>query len=495
MTTLLIRGGTLLDPAGGVRRGDVRIEGRAITEVRTGLAASPRDEVIEASDHLVMPGLVNAHTHSGQHLDRGAARNLPLDLWLIWVVYGGVSFTPDDAYVLALAGADEMLRTGCTSVLDHPWVAPGAFEQHAEAVMQAYFDAGIRAGVAPMIQDRDIFESFSYEGLDVDPPEPLGPPLDPTELIGHMRRFFDRWQGTSTRVFPMIGPSAPQRCSNELMVLLAALASERGALFHTHVLETKSQIVATRRRYRGSVVSFLEEIGLLNSRCSLAHCVWMDPTEYAAVRDAGAVVVHNPVSNLRCGSGLLPLGDLLDAGMAIAVGADGAASNDNQNMFEALKFGTLIHTLYGDHRRWPRPIDVWRTSLRAGATALGQRTGGIEPGAVADLVILDMERHVVADDVSLVSSLVLAEHGESVRTVIVDGEVVVDERCPVRYDRADLGRRSRAIQRRIHDHLPSRQSVYDRYEGLLSLVHERDMADASPIRRLADISAAFGPHA
>lgn len=494
MSELFIRGGTVLDPIGPVRRADVRVEGRFITDVGTGLSPGGGATVIDATDMIVMPGLVNAHTHSGQNLDRGAAPNLPLDLWLIWVVYGGVQFSADDTYVLALAGAAEMLRTGGTAVLDHPWVAPDAFADHSDALMQAYADAGIRAGVAPMLQDRDIFESMSLEGLSPgDVPAPFGEAIDPAELMAMMRAFFNRWQGTHPRLTPMVGASAPQRCSDDLMAQLAGLTHERGALFHTHVLETKSQIIATRERYGRSVVSYLDELGLLTPSSSLAHCVWMDPEEYTAVRESGAVIVHNPVSNLRCGSGLLPLSDLLAAGVEVALGVDGAASNDNQNVFEAMKFATLIHTLYGDHRRWPRADQVWSMGLRGGAAALGQPIGRVHPGALADLVLLDTERHVVADKESTVASLVFAEHGESVHTVIVDGEIVVRDRSFAAIDEADLTRRSRAIQRRIHDALPARRAVYERHEDVLTRMHERDMAMPSPVRRLADVSPAFGP--
>ena len=451
MSALLIRGGTVLDPAGPVRDADIRVEGALITEVAPNLAPRGGERVVDATDHIVMPGLISAHTHSGQNLDRGMAPNMPLDLWLIWVVYGGIRYTPDDTYVLALAGAAEMLRTGCTATLDHPWIPPDDFAGHAEALMQAYADSGIRAGVSPMLQDRDIFESMSFEGLDAPRPQPFGEALDPARLAADMRWMLDRWSGVHPRLTPIVGVSAPQRCSDELMTELAALANERGTQFHTHVLETRAQVFATRQRYGRSVVSFLDDLGLMTPRTSLAHCVWMDSGEFAAMRDTGAVVVHNPISNLRCGSGLLPLGDLLRGGVNVAIGVDGAASNDNQNVFEALKFASLIHTLYGDHRQWPTPEQVWAGSLHAGATALGSAIGEIRPGAVADLVLLDMERHVVADRPSVVASLVYAEHGESVRTVVVGGDVAVEDRRLTGVDGADLTRRSLALQRRIHD--------------------------------------------
>jgi 5-methylthioadenosine/S-adenosylhomocysteine deaminase len=491
---LLIENVMVLDPALPLGVVDIEVVNGVIAEVGPGLAARRPSGVIDGTGMIATPGLINAHTHSGQNLDRGVAPNLPLDLWLIWVVYGGIPFSPDDSYTLAMAGAVEMLESGCTAVLDQAWLSPDAFAEHAEAVMAAYADAGIRAGLAPMVQDRDIFESMSFESVGTGAPAPFSSALDPAVVTGWMRSFLDRWQGAHPLLTPMVGPSAPQRCSDELMASLADLARSSGALFHTHVLETRTQIVATRERYGGrSVVAVLDELGLLTSNTSLAHCVWMDAGEYAAVRDAGATIVHNPISNLRCGSGLLPLGDLLHGGLHVALGADGAASNDNQNMFEAMKFATLIHTLYGSHRQWPTALDVWSMCLRGGARALGQRLGSLEPGARADIVLLDSERHVAVHKESLAASLVLAEHGSSVRTVVVDGEIVVDDGVHCRGDRAATARRSRALQQRIHEALPERQAVYERHVEVLTAVHDHAMAQPVPIERLAAITPAFGP--
>ena len=487
---LLVRGATILDADGPLRVADIRTDGGTITEVGPGLRPGSA-RVLDADQMMAMPGLINAHTHSGQSLDRGVAPNLPLDLWLMWVVFGNISITADDRYTLAMAGALEMLESGCTAVLDHGWVPPWDFEDYSEAIMSAYADAGMRAGLAPMIGDLDIFDTMSFEGATQPKPEPLGDPFDPQGLLESMAAFLDRWQGAHSRLTPMVGPSAPQRCSHELMDGLARLARERGAGFHTHVLETRTQIAANLERYGRSSVSYLEDLGLLYPGVSLAHCVWMDPDEYAAVRRCGATIVHNPVSNLRCGSGILPVADLLEGSVSVALGADGAASNDNQNMFEAMKFATLMQTLHGPHVRWPQPHAIWRMGLEGGAAALGQPLGSLQPGSAADIVLLDTGRHVPVHAEGLVTSLVLAEHGESVRTVIVDGEVVVSERRSTRVDDAAMAERSRDLQRRIHEGLPDRRAFYDRHVDVLTEVHDHAMAQPAPVERLAAITPAF----
>lgn len=487
---LLIKGATLLDPKQPLSSADIRVEGAVITEVGPNLRPGGAT-VIDADGMVAMPGLVNAHTHSGQNLDRGVAPNLPLDLWLIWVVYGGIQFSVDDSYTLAMAGALEMLESGCTAVLDHAWVSPDDFAGHADAMMTAYADAGIRAGLAPMIQDRDIFESMSLDAVPGPPPAPFSEPLDPALLTSWMTDFFDRWQGVHPRLTPMVGPSAPQRCSDELMAAMAGLVHDRGALFHTHILETKTQISAMQERYGRSSVDVLHDLGLMGPSTSLAHCVWMDPSEFEAVRTSGSTIVHNPVSNLRCGSGLLPLGDLLRADVSVALGADGAASNDNQNMFEAMKFGTLIHTLYGSHQHWPQAHDVWEMCLSGGAAALGHNTGSIEPGMTADVVLLDNRRHVGFDRDSLVASLVMAEHGESVHTVIVGGEIVVSDGAPTGVNENEMMNRAIELQGRIHAARPARQQVYDQHVDVLTAVHEHAAGISVSVERLAPITPAF----
>ena len=488
---LLVRGAAILDPGGPLRTADIRATGGTITEVGPGLRAGSA-QVVEAEGMVATPGLINAHTHSTQNLDRGTTPNLPLDLWLMWAVFGKIPITADDRYTLAMAGALEMLESGCTAVLDHGWVPPWDFENYSEAVMSAYADAGMRAGLAPMIGDLDIFDTMSFAGASQPKPEPLGDPFDPQGLVESMTGFLDRWQGAHSRLTPMVGPSAPQRCSHELMDGLARLARERGAGFHTHVLETKTQIAANLERYGRSSVSYLEDLGVLYPGASLAHCVWMDADEYATVRRCGAAIVHNPVSNLRCGSGILPVADLLEGGVSVALGADGAASNDNQNMFEAMKFATLLQTLHGSHLRWPQAPAIWRMCLQGGAAALGRPLGSLQPGSAADIVLLDTERHVPVHAEGLVTSLILAEHGESVHTVIVDGEVVVSEGRSTRVDTDAMAARSRDLQRRLHEHLPERQAFYDRYVGVLTEIHEYEMAQPAPVERLAQITPAFG---
>ena len=476
MGDLLIKGAHLLEPDGPVRQADIRATDGVITEVGPRLAAGSA-QVVDGEGMLAMPGLINAHTHSGQSLDRGTTPNLPLDLWLVWAVFASVARTPDDAYTTAAAGALEMLQTGCTAVLDHvyfPHDDPDAFDAHAEAVTSAYHDVGLRAGVAPMLGDLPFAQTIPTHLLS--PADaaglPDGPRFDAKSLGAMVDSFVATRKDTHPRVAPLLGPSALQRCSEEFLAAQCDTADRYGVGIHTHLLETKSQIFAGHHRWGCSTVQKARDCGLLRPGASLAHSVWVDSDDIANIAATGATAVHNPCSNLRLGSGVMPIVEMVNAGVPVAVGADGAASNDSQNMFETLKLAALLHTLVGDHRSWLTAEQVWATSLRSGAKALGAPVGRIAPGARADIVLLTLDRHVLAERHALVASLVFAENGQSVHTVITQGEVVLQDGNPTRVDAAEIGRRAREFQRRLHANGAERAALYEQWRPPLEAIED-----------------------
>lgn len=488
MTPLVIKGAHVLHPDGPVEAADILVEDGRISELRSGLPTAGA-EVIDADGMLAMPGLINAHTHSGQSLDRGTTPNLPLDLWLAWAVFGSVPRSAEDAYTTAAAGALEMLLTGCTSVLDHVHLPPDDFAAHGDAVTAAYSDLGLRAAVAPMVGDLPFAQTVPAHlltGADIGPDSlPSGPALDPVALAGHVEEFLSKHRGRR-RVAPVVGPSAFQRCSDEFLVLLAELARRHGVGVHTHLLETKSQVFVGRHRWGRSTVAHASDLGFLGKGSSLAHAVWVDTAEIEMIAASNTTVVHNPCSNLRCGSGVMPMAEMIDAGVPVAVGADGAASNDNQNMFEALKLAALLPTLVGDHRRWPTAEQVWARSLRGGAAAMGAPVGRLTPGALADIVLLRLDRHVLCERGQLVASLVLAEHGESVDTVITNGEPVVCGGRSTRVDHREIGERARGLQRRLLDNTAERAAVFEQWRpGLEAIEHAMARIDLGFERRVA----------
>lgn len=484
MKMLLIKGAHLLDPQRPLTVADIRIEDGRITEISPRLSATGA-EVVEARNMLAMPGLINSHTHSDQSLDRGTTPNLPLDLWIAWAVFGSAPRTPDDSYTVAAAGALEMLRTGTTSVIDHVYVDPDQFSVYTEAIVTAYEDLGLRAGVAPGVADLPFAESLPGYLISDGSQLPTGSTLNPSELADHLENFIATYKSRHPRIEPMLGPSAPQRCSDGFLSRIVDLGRRYNVGIHTHLLESKSQVLAGRHRYGQSTVAHIDDIGLLSPQTSLAHSVWVDDEDIELISKRGSTVVHNPWSNLRCGSGLMPMTKFVAAGVEVALGSDGAASNDSQNMFEVLKLATGLQTMSGGYREWPTAQSVWHGSLRGGATALGLPIGRLEVGAYADIVLLNLDRHVLVDREQLAASLVFAELGQSVDTVIVHGEVVVRAGHSILIDEAALGTEARRFQRRQQDNAVERRAEYQQwFPGLDAIENKVGELDIGIERRL-----------
>jgi len=424
MPSLLIKNGHVLDLNRTFEAADILVDHGQIVRVEPGLD-QPADRIIDVAGKIVMPGLINAHTHSGQIVDRGLADNDPLDLWLLTAAYGGPPLSPRELYALTAWSALVQLRTGCTACLDHPFVAPAIIDDGADAIMQAYVDTGFRAAVALAVGDMDFFQTLPLHLVPDLPIPRLGfdPPRSKDQLDA-LRRFVRRWQGKQPRVQPFVGPSAPQRVTDELLEGCFAISREFETGLHTHVYEARSQVFACQARFGTSAIAHFKRKGWLSPRLSCAHGVWLSLDDMRLLADGGAAVAHNPVSNLRLGSGIANLQKMLGAGVTVALGADGAASNDNQNMWEAVKLAGMLHRLYGKRRNWVGAPEALRICLEGGAAVLGQQIGVIEPGWQADLIILGGPDIFLRPKEIMLASLVLGELGQSVQTAVVAGEVV-----------------------------------------------------------------------
>ncbi|MBM4433844.1 MAG: amidohydrolase [Chloroflexi bacterium] len=432
------------------------IEEGAIARVGPSLAADGA-EVIDASGHLVMPGLVNAHTHSNQSIEKGLCDALPLDAWMVVASYGGAGATlgPGDLYVSTMVGAIEMLESGTTSVLDCPRCDQRWFDEGMDRVMAAYADSGMRANVAAQYSDLDFFGSLPLALIGEVRPDRRTGTVD--ELLGRIGPFLERWNGKHPRLRPMLGPSSLPRCSVELFEASVALARDQGVALHTHLLSAKSQVPIARERYGGSTVAFLERIGALEEWTSFAHAIWLDDDEIARLARSATTVVHNPVSNMKLGAGIAPVPALRAAGVPVALGTDGASSNDSQNMFETLKAAALVQRPAAPRERWPTALQTLRMCWDGGARALRQRIGRIEPGYRADLALLRIGDLRLAPKEQVANQLVYAEQGRSVDIVLVDGEVVVRGGRAVRVDAAGVRRDAQRLVDRIWGTLADRE--------------------------------------
>jgi guanine deaminase len=441
----IVRGGLIVTPEGSdVRgeRGSVVIDDDRIHAVVYGaeaerVAAAPDDHVIDATRRLVIPGLVDAHSHAYGVLAPGLVDQIPLDIRMPALAAVLEGWSEADSRVATLVGAWRMLRGGTTTVLEN--VLQGI--AGAAPAIRALLDAGIRAVVGPMIADRPFHETLPgyLERL----PEPwrteaLGARVpDGKALLQASLDIARTWDGAGGRIRVCLSPSTPHRCTDELLRLVAEASATRGLAVHTHLLETRAQAVAGRRLYGRSMVEHVHALGLLGPRLSCAHAVWLTDRDLDLLADAGTGVSHNPLSNLYLGSGIARVPEMLRRGIAVGVGSDGPNCGASVPLFEVMKLAACVHRIgEPDGDRWVSARDAFRMATIGGARALGleREVGSIEAGKRADLVLLDAEAPGLVPLNDPVRQLVYGESGQAVDTVLVNGEIVLAHGRPIRFD-------------------------------------------------------------
>ena len=432
---LVLRRCDALVAPGELRRDvDVVIAGRRVERIGPAGEAEAALAGIDARGLLAIPGLVNAHTHSAENCLRGSGHCLPLEVWLTRMFGTAGAYSPEDHYANALAGAVEMLRSGTTAVLDHLWMTPPTTAA-ADAVLRAYRDAGIRAAVAPLVADADFTaELAAVHGVDLAGAlfTDLAGAIPPAEAQALLEDLLGRWHGAAGgRLQVLAGPCGLHWCSDELLERLAATAAAHGSGLTIHLLETRLQRdIAAAHRGTGAVQA-LDRLGVLGPRTSLAHGVWLEEADIALLAERDCVVVHNPAANCRLGSGRAPVPELLAAGVRVALGADGASSSDDQMIWTQLKLAALVHN-DGERDRWVSGGQALRMATTGGAAALGlgEELGTLEPGALADVVLVDRRGAGLAGAQDLEAALALSASGRDVVHVLVDGRLIVSHgRC------------------------------------------------------------------
>ena len=475
MPTLLIKGGYLLQPDEPLVQADLLITNDAIAAVGD-LTPPPGADVLDATGKVVIPGLINAHTHSNQSIEKGLCDKLPLDAWMVLASYGGAGarLEPRDLYVSALLGAIEMLRTGTTAVLDCNRTEPAWFDDGMDAVMQAYIDIGMRANVATQYADLDFFSSIPL-GL-IDAPESVTGRArrgNVNDSLDRAERFIDKWKDRHPLLTPMLGPSSVPRCSRDLFEGSLALARRKGVRLQTHLLSAKSQVPVAEERFSGSTVDYLRSLGGLQEWTSFAHGIWLSDEEVAVLGETDTGIVHNPVSNQKLGAGIAPAPALVRAGVNVALGSDGASSNDSQNMFETVKSAAILHRIANPPDNWLGAEDVLRMCWHGGAAVMGQRIGRIAPGCKADLTVLSTASLFLAPKEQLMNQIVYSELGMSVETVIVGGTVVVRDRKIQTIDVDAVLSEAQELAARVWASLPERFTRFEETEPLLRQLEER----------------------
>jgi 5-methylthioadenosine/S-adenosylhomocysteine deaminase len=374
---------------------------------------------------LVVPGLVNAHTHSPEALRRGLAETAPLQPWFERVWSDLDAIDTDEIELAIRLCALEMLRGGVTAVVDHFRQTPMS-SAAAHAAARAWRGTGLRTTLALMVRDVGVA------------PWVRKPYPDFGEQLAVCRHVADEWHIPGGELQVALGPSAPTRCSQELLEGCKALTHERGMRIHMHCDETREEAARAHDIFGCSAVAHLARLGLLGPELSLAHAVWIDDDDRERLADSRTSVVHNPVSNQRMGSGRAPLERFIAQGVQVSIGSDGAASNDGQSVLEALKAAILLpRTAVEDPRQWPGARDGLRMVTRNPCEAFDMGCGRLQAGGVADFAAYDVRHPALAPVNDWHAQFALAGSGLSARHVVVGGRMVLFEGEVLTFDESE----------------------------------------------------------
>jgi 5-methylthioadenosine/S-adenosylhomocysteine deaminase len=391
---------------------------------RTQIAGAYRAAtIVDATGCLVIPGLIDAHTHIPMTLFRGLADDLPLHTWLEQHVWPAEHrfINPQTVRWASRLGVAELLRSGVTTLCDMYF--------YEDEVAAAVDELGIRGVLANAHFDVTSATNTERE-----------------RSLAEAEQFVARWRGHS-RIVPALGPHAPYTVGPELYRRLHALAERLDTLIVTHLAETQEENRDIRQRYGRSPIRHLANLGLVDSRLVAAHCVWINAEEIDLLAAARAGVVHNPRSNLKLASGVAPVPDMLRAGVLVGLGTDGAASNNALNLLAEIQTAALIHKgVRLDPLAVPAAAALEMATIGgARALKLDHLVGSLEPGKRADVVIIDLDEDNLVPLYDPVSHLAYAVEAGDVRTVLVDGRIVLRDGVLTTADEREIRRQVRAL--------------------------------------------------
>lgn len=412
--TLLLRGGRVvtMDAARRVLDGDVLVEGGRIAAVGRSdgrKVSHDRATIIECAGMAILPGFVQAHIHLCQTLFRGLADDLALEDWLarrIWPLEA--AHNEESVYWSAMLGAAELLLGGTTAILDMETV------RHTGSAFEALESIGLRATAGKCLMDA------------ASAPASLREPTD--RALQESADLCARWHGAADgRLRYCFAPRFAPSCSGPLLRAVSDLAEKSGTVIHTHAAETPLELEMVKRETGHDEIAYLDSVGISGPRAALAHCVWVDGESIARLARQATNVVHCPSSNLKLGSGVAPVPEMLAAGCRVGIGADGAPCNNRLDALEEIRVAALIQK----PRLGPEALPAGQAlelATLGGARALGLESeiGSVEIGKRADLVVLDLDgMHAQPAEADLISRIVYSARASDVRHVFVDGRHVV----------------------------------------------------------------------
>ncbi len=400
---MLIHNTLTVLPAGeghAVGRHDLYIEGSDIAGIDEAPEGFAPNEVIDGTRLLTIPGLVNAHAHTYMSVMRNAADDLGFTDWLFGTIIPiERHLEPQDSYWASLLSQAEMIRSGTTCFND--------MQMHAGQTPRAVVESGMRAVVC---------RALAGDARNRD-----------DQRIAEALRERDEFAGCDRLTF-RLGPHAPYTCGPGYLHMVADLAREEGMGIHMHIAESQDESIRVWAQHHCTPVEYVRDAGIFDAPTVAAHCTRVSASDRAILAEYGVSVATNPASNMKLGNGFAPVPELMEAGVNVCLGTDGAASNNAQNMFREMGLLALVHKGAREKARCVSADDALRMATRGGAEALSLACGSIEVGKKADLALLDLDAPSLTPLGNPVSALVYAANGSEVDTVIIDGKVVLRHR-------------------------------------------------------------------
>jgi 5-methylthioadenosine/S-adenosylhomocysteine deaminase len=457
MPRMLLAGARVLAPdALSAPFAEVLVEDGRIAALLPPGTAVEDAERFDASHRLVIPGLVNGHTHGHGGLSKGSGDKWDLALLLThgaWIS-GGRGLR--DKWLSTALNAVENLKKGCTAVFDLPSELPGPTTEGLDAMAEAYAAVGLRAVLAPMVADLSFFQATP--GLVEALPEPhrsraAAIRMAPAEAtIAAIAAAARSWSHERQHVRLGCAPTIPLHGTDEFLKACRALSAEFGLPMQSHVAEARYQAAGGEIRYGGAtLLGHMDRLGLVGPWFSVAHGVWLTEGDLALLAERGGGISHNPGANMRLASGIAPARKAIRAGVTVGIGTDGSSSSDNQNMFEAMRLAAFASRLWeeAEEEDWLGTAETVRLATKGSSRLLGLEGGTVEAGNPADLVLLDLRHVNWAPFNDAANQLVWTEDGSAVTDVMVAGDWKLRDRRVLGLDEAKLAEEANEAAERL----------------------------------------------
>jgi len=414
---------------------DIRIEGSLIQKIERNIQPGAADEVLDCSDYLLTPGFVNAHLHSDENMFKGLYDNMPLELWMLYsyppsAEYG--NFAERLVYLRTLVGAIEQIKSGVTSCQDDVSGHPCTTLETHNIIFKAYENIGMRANISTSALNKNYLDTIPYlrETVPEELQKQFSDPIPDEEALANAEAIIKAWNGKG--LFKVtLSPIAPQRCTDEYNVAVYELAEKYNLPYHTHICETRMQRETGFEFYGKTILQHCKDIGILSPRTTIAHGNWLDDRDVEVAAETGINVVHNLVSNLKLGSGIMPYAKMKAAGVHLAIGTDGTSSNDSQNLMEVMKTAALVHKVtQPDYTKWPTSGEILEMATHGGARSLMREDeiGSLEVGKQADILMFNLRSPAFTPLNDVKNHLIYCENGSDIENVMIAGRMIMRNR-------------------------------------------------------------------